>query len=420
MQQPPASDRERALVSVVIPNYNHAPYVGDAIRSVLAQTYRPCEIVVVDDGSTDESRDVIAAFGDRVRFVRQGNRGLSAARNSGIMASTGVLIGVLDADDMYEPDYLSTLVPALQANPDAAGIYCGYRFVDHENHPLPQIESRPVVADRLFGALLDGNFLVPESMLLRRTCYDDIGLFDESLRSCEDWDVWLRVAKAHTVLHSARILTRHRVLPGSMSANPERMLRHRLAVLGKHVGKEPVGPDPLGADPEARQRSRAYARAYLGGCVEYLQYGDRTQALHCFQRMAVIAPELLTETETFYQLGCGDQPKGWMGDLSSVDVRRNGEALQWMMDAAFDGADTGCGVRQYRRKANATASLALGTLAYGARQCGEARRWLSRAVWADPTVVFQPRWASLWLKSLLGDRLLDWLRVTRHRLASSA
>jgi hypothetical protein len=91
-----------------------------------------------------------------------------------------------------------------------------------------------------------------------------------------------------------------------------------------------------------------------------------------------------------------------------------------MLDAAFDGADTGGGVRQYRRKANATASLALGTLAYGARQVGEARRWLSRAVWADPTVVFQPRWASLWLKSLLGGRLLDWLRVTRHRLASSA
>jgi glycosyltransferase involved in cell wall biosynthesis len=420
MPPPVPADRESPRVSVIIPNYNHARYVGDAIRSVLAQSYRSHEIIVVDDGSTDDSRDVITAFGDQVRYLPQENSGLSAARNAGIMASTGALLGVLDADDMYEPDYLSTLVPALQAAPDAAGIYCGYRFVDEANRPLPQIECREVAPDRLFGALLDGNFLVPESILLRRRCYDEVGLFDEALRSCEDWDVWLRVTRAHRILHSGRILTRHRVLPHSMSANPDRMLSHRLAVLRKHVGPEPADALSIGGAVEGDIGRRAYGRAHLAGCVEYLQVGDQARALHCFRRMAAVFPDLLVETDTFYQLGCGDQPKGWMGDLSSVHVSRNGETLHGMLDAVFDDPEMGSRVRPHRRQAYATAAVTMGMLAYGARQCGEARRWLSRAMRTDPTLLWRPRWATLWMKSLLGARMLDWIspRTTGRRHSS--
>jgi hypothetical protein len=403
------ADSAPPRVSVVIPNYNHARYVGDAIRSVLAQSYRSYELLVVDDGSTDDSRDVIASFGDQVRHLSQQNRGLSAARNAGILAATGELVGVLDADDMYEPDYLSTLVPALQAAPDAAGIYCGYRFVDEANRPLPQIECREVAADRLFAALLDGNFLVPESMLLRRRCYDEVGLFDEALRSCEDWDVWLRVARTQRILHSGRILTRHRVLPHSMSANPDRMLSQRLAVLRKHVGQEPADAPAVGGAAEGDSGRRAYGRAHLAGCVEYLQVGDQARALHCFRRMAAVFPDLLIEMDTFYQIGCGDQPKGWMGDLSSVHVSRTGETLRGMLDVVFDDPELGSRVRPYRRQAYATASVTMGTLAYGARQCGEARRWLARAMRTDPTVLWRPRWATVWMKSLLGARMLDWI-----------
>ena len=221
MQKPVEQD---PLVSIIIPNYNHAQYVGDAIWSVLTQEYRNFEIIVVDDGSTDNSRDVITQFGDKVQYIHQKNAGLSAARNTGIKASKGVLIGVLDADDMYESIFLSTLVVTLQENPDADGVYCGYQFVDHKNNLLPQIEARPVDHDKLYDALLDGNFFVPESIFLRRYVYDNVGLFDETLRACEDWDVWLRVTKKYKIVHSPNILTRHRILPGSMSTDPQRML----------------------------------------------------------------------------------------------------------------------------------------------------------------------------------------------------
>src|SRR6476661_4776701 len=94
----------RPLVSILIPNFNHAPYLGDAIGSVLAQSYDNVEVIVIDDGSTDASRAVAARFGNRIRYIWQENRGLSAARNRGIRAATGEYIGLLDADDLYEPD----------------------------------------------------------------------------------------------------------------------------------------------------------------------------------------------------------------------------------------------------------------------------------------------------------------------------
>ena len=408
MQKPVEQD---PLVSVIIPNYNHAQYVGDAIWSVLTQEYRNFEIIVVDDGSTDNSREVIAQFGDKVQYIHQKNAGLSAARNTGIKASKGVLIGVLDADDMYESIFLSTLVVTLQENPDADGVYCGYQFVDHKNNLLPQIEARPVDHDKLYDALLDGNFFVPESIFLRRYVYDNVGLFDETLRACEDWDVWLRVTKKYKIVHSPNILTRHRILPGSMSTDPQRMLTYRLAVLKKHVGDEPVGNGSSVAH-------RAYGRAYLGSCVEYLQYGNTDRAYECFQKLANIYPVLLTELDTFYQLGCGDQPKGSMGDLASLNVKRNSVPLLLMMTSLFSDSRTGKDVRLLERAASAKAYFALGMLAYGTREFRESRWFFARAVFTDFKYLFNRELTSRWVKSLMSPKLVDFLKNFRHRLAA--
>jgi hypothetical protein len=404
-------DRVEPLVSVIIPNYNHAQYVGDAIRSVLAQTYHNYEIIVVDDGSTDNSRAEVARFGNKVNYIYKTNAGLSAARNTGFKASKGSFIGVLDADDMYEPEYLSTLVTALQENPDAAGIYCGYQFVDHVNHPLPQIEARPMESGKLYSALLDGNFFVPESIFLRRKVYEDVGLFDETLRACEDWDVWLRATKKYKIIHSPKILTRHRVLPGSMSTDPLRMLHNRLAVLKKHVGDEPA----VSGDSETH---RAYGRAYLGSCIEYLQYGSPERAYQCFQTMANICPSLLTEIDTFYQLGCGDQPKGSMGDLTTLNVKRNSVPLVTMMTSLFIDTLTVNDVKRLQRASHAKAYHTLGILAYNTREFSDARRFLSQAFLNDAKLVLKPQVLSMWFKTLLGPKFIDLLKSGKRRLES--
>lgn len=408
MQKP--VERE-PLVSIIIPNYNHAQYVGDAIGSVLGQDYSNYEIIVVDDGSTDDSREVIAQFGEQVQYIHKINAGLSAARNTGIKASRGSLIGVLDADDMYEPHFLSTLISALQENPDADGVYCGYQFVDHVNHLLPQIEARAVAHDQLHDALLDGNFFVPESIFLRRYVYDTVGLFDENLRACEDWDVWLRVTKKYKIIHSPQILTRHRVLPGSMSTDPQRMLIARLAVLKKHAGDEPTNGG-------AAMLHRVYGRAYLGSCVEYLQYGSKDRAFECFQKMANVCPTLLTELDTFYQLGCGDQPKGSMGDLASLNVKRNSVPLLLMMNSLFVDSETSNETRQLKRTASAKAYFALGMLAYGTREFREARRFFTRAIFADLNYIFNRELTSRWIKSLMSPKVVDLLKDLHQRFAA--
>ncbi len=110
-------ERDNPLVSIIIPNFNHGPFIADAIRCVLNQDYRSFEIIVVDDGSTDNSREVVAEFGEQVHYIWQENQGLSAARNTGIQAAKGAYIALLDADDMYEPNFLSTLMKALQEDP---------------------------------------------------------------------------------------------------------------------------------------------------------------------------------------------------------------------------------------------------------------------------------------------------------------
>ena len=276
------------LVSVVIPNYNHAQFVGDAIRSVLDQDYSNFEIIVVDDGSTDDSRAVVAQFGNRVQYIWQENQGLSAARNTGIRAAQGVYIAVLDADDLYEPGFLSALVSLLDAHPEADGVYCGYQFVDERNRLLPQREARLLPDGELYAALLDGNFLVPESVLVRRVCYEEVGGFDHTLTALEDWDMWLRITRDFTLVGTDQVLIRHRILSGSMSTDPTRMHLNRLAVLEKHLGPEPDGM--IDANGDTR---RAYGRTYLVSCIEYLQVGDTAQAYRCLQSMANVCPDLL-------------------------------------------------------------------------------------------------------------------------------
>jgi tetratricopeptide (TPR) repeat protein len=313
---------------------------------------------------------------------------------------------------MYEPMFLDTLVDALKTDPSADGIYCGYQFVDQENNLLPQIENRPVPSDELYGALLDGNFFVPESIFLRRYVYDDVGLFDEALRACEDWDVWLRVTKKFKIIHSPAILTRHRILAGSMSTDPLRMLIARLAVLKKHVGGEPLIGD-------SSIVHRAYGRAYLGSCVEYLQYGDPDRAYECFQKMANICPELLVEVDTYYQLGCGDQPKGRMGDMTSLNVKRNSIPLLVMMKSLNVDAGTSEAVKRLERASYAKAYHSLGLLAYNTREFKDARNFFLRAMLNDFRLFFNRQILSLSFKSLLGPRAIDSLKDIRKRAVSN-
>lgn len=402
--------RRSPLVSVVIPNYNHAKYLGDAIASVLNQTFRDFEIIVVDDGSTDNSREVVAQFGDQVQYIWQHNSGLSAARNTGIGRSRGEFIAVLDADDMYEPDFLSVLVPILEADADAGAVYCGYRFVDESNRSLPQVEARLIPPERLYQALVDGNFLVPESILVRKICYDTLGLFDVHFRACEDVDMWLRIADRYKVLGVTNILTRHRILPHSMSTDPSRQTENRLAVIEKHFGPKPQ------IDQEwSETQRRAYGQAYLASSVEYLQAQMLDRAYESFKNMGVSCPSLLTRLNTFYELGCGDQPKGYRGDFASLNLVSNSRRLIEMLDRFFEEGKSLSDFSHLRRAAYSQSYFALSLLFYGSRHFAEARRYLLCAVFSDWRLLLNRTFVSSLFKSFVHPKIIDWYRARRWR-----
>lgn len=398
-----SKNKSNPLVSVIIPNFNHAQYLGDAIRSVLDQSYANVEVIVVDDGSTDQSRAVAAQFGDRILYLYQTNRGLSAARNTGIQAARGEYIGLLDADDLYEPHFVSTMLVALQSDPTAAGVFCGYQFVDQQNRPLPQVEARQVPNEQLYETLLDGNFFVPESILVHRSCYISAGHFDETLRACEDWDMWLRISRQYKIIGTNLVLTRHRVLAGSMSSDPTRMIQNRMAVLDKHIG-----PPPTQRTQANARVCRAYGEAYLISTVEYLQFGDQQQAYACLRQGVQLYPDLLGQLRTFFELGCGSQPKGQRGNFVTLDLEHNWRTLTELLNQLCH--EQMIEPEQSPKQIGALAHFALGLLAYGAGNFALTRGHLLRALIKAPHLRNNRQLLSTLVKALMGTRLIAWLK----------
>ncbi|MDX1524231.1 MAG: glycosyltransferase family 2 protein, partial [Anaerolineae bacterium] len=169
-------------VSIIMPTYNHQYLIGKSIRSVLDQYYDNWELIIVDDESPDDTASAVKSFTDeRIHYIRQDNKGLPGARNTGLSKATGNFIALLDGDDLIAPHYLKTLVKLLQENPDFDAVYCRAQFIDSRGNLLPQLSGRPVPPDKLYLQLLKANFLTPNCVLAYRRCYEAVGLFDTSI-----------------------------------------------------------------------------------------------------------------------------------------------------------------------------------------------------------------------------------------------
>jgi glycosyltransferase involved in cell wall biosynthesis len=229
-------------VSVVVPAYNAAATVAASVRSALGQTVGSLEVIVVDDGSTDDTAAVVTelARGEaRVRLVSQANAGLPAARNAGIRAARGRFVAFLDSDDLLLPRYLSLAAEALDADPGAALAYTDALVFDPVSGRVRErtamARSRPPVpapADRdgFLYELLQRNFVFVATVV-RRTVLEQLGGFDASLRSAEDYDLWLRILLAgHRAVCVPGTLALYRKHPGQMSRNLALMSENVLAV----------------------------------------------------------------------------------------------------------------------------------------------------------------------------------------------
>jgi len=242
-EQPVASDRSgtemaasvpAARVSVVIPTYNSSGRLGEAIESVLAQTYKDLEIVVIDDGSTDDTESVARSFGNRVWYFKQANQGAGAARNAGIKSSRGEYIAFLDADDLWCAEKLDQQIPLLEQDPQLGLVYSDWSVVSDDGVIEDSyLQKVPSASGYVFDELVQRGFILTSGVVVRRACLDDVGDFDNSLSIAQDYDLWLRICYRWKVAVVEKPLVTKRSWHGSLSSNLEKTAIERITLFEK-------------------------------------------------------------------------------------------------------------------------------------------------------------------------------------------
>jgi glycosyltransferase involved in cell wall biosynthesis len=256
---------ERQAVSVVIPTYNRRDLVRDAIESVLGQSDPPYEVIVVDDGSADDTASVVRGFGEKVRYERIARGGVSAARNVGVVLSRGNWIAFLDSDDLWLPDKLSIQMRFLADRPqyricqtEEVWIRDGRRVNPKRYHEKPQ--------GYCFDRLLERCLVSPSAVVLKRSLLDEVGGFDEEMPACEDYDLWLRIGcrNALGLVRDALVIKRggHE---DQLSRSVPSLDRWRIRALEKILRS---GQLTSSQAHQAWSVLREKCRVYAGGCVK--------------------------------------------------------------------------------------------------------------------------------------------------------
>jgi len=199
----------RDSVSVVIPTYNYGRFITAAINSVLAQTSRPSEIIVVDDGSTDNTTEIVSNFGDRVKYVRQENAGVCAARNRGVAESKADHIAFIDADDVWQPTFLEKMLERFSKDDTVGLVHCGMREFDHvTGRTLRTHVGEKGSLERLL--LWESVNVTGSVIAVSRKAFDEAGGFDPKMKVGEDWDFCYRVAQKFTIEFVPEVLVDYR------------------------------------------------------------------------------------------------------------------------------------------------------------------------------------------------------------------
>lgn len=270
-------------VTVVIIAYNTRDFVEVAIDSVLRQTFRQLELVVVEDGSDDGTRALVAGIDDpRVRYLRQENAGPSAARNLGIRASSGELIAFLDSDDWWEPAKLERQVAALSAHPECGWAFSGARQVTEFGQVMD--EGLPQVSGHVLRHMLPVNCVTgsSSSVIVRRRLLESVGGFDETLRYSEDWDLWLRLAASSPVCTVREIDVNLLSRQNSAGKKTELIRQGARFVVERAFATI--------AKSESDLRRFAISRIEATASVDHATLGNRGAALKALGKAIILAP----------------------------------------------------------------------------------------------------------------------------------
>ena len=371
MTPPTASSAERPLVSVVVPTYNRADLLRATIDSVLAQTWRPLELIVVDDGSTDGTPELLASYGDRLRAIRQANAGGTAARNAGTRAARGAFLTWLDHDDLMLPAKIERQMAVFGERPELGLVHCGYHRIDKDGRLLDVVTGLPDGDVR--ARLVCGCFVWSGAPLVRRECLDQVGLFDETVWS-SDADMWLRIALAGWEWGCVQQpLGEYRILADSTMADVARTERLDMAIL-----------DRIFADPrlpaEARaMRSAAYFNQRFWLATRYYTIGRWADAARNLADALRWRPSFLRDTDDVVA-----QVAGAAMDPRVADPVRFVHAFLDHLPAAA------AMIARERARITATVHLRLAFREYAHGRLDAARTALANALALDAGLVRRP------------------------------
>lgn len=263
------------LVSVIIPTYNSANYVTNAVDSVLAQTFTDLEVIVVDDGSTDDTREALSRYAAPVRYLHQDNAGVSVARNLGIAESRGRYVAFLDADDTWMAHKLERQLQALDNSHEMGVSYSAHLVVDDVLRPVAVHGSQrwsSALEDLLYKGNVVGSIC---TVLVEHSLLKQVGGFDPELSQCADWDMWIRLARHTEFLYIDEPLVTYRQHDNNMSRGIPLLEKDSLRVLEKGFSHAAT-PDKLRA-----RAGRAFGRQWMVVAGSYFQAGRYFDFLRC-------------------------------------------------------------------------------------------------------------------------------------------
>ncbi len=386
-------------VSIIIPVYNQAQYLDTAIQSVLSQTYRDYEIIVVNDGSTDNTAEVACRYRDQIHYIFQENQGLAGARNTGIRAAVGNFIALLDSDDLWLEHYLERMIALTEENPQVCVYYCAAYCVNEEGSLMEQIVGyRDIKPTALFAQILRSNFIIPSTVLIRKAIIDQAACFDMSLRSCEDWDLWLRLlASGNFFVGCPDVLVKYRIHSKSLSANVSKMQSSYSSVVEKHFGLD----DGL-YDVWDEMKQFAYGGLYrymLLTNIQRLGDWDHPQLLH---KAILSDPFVGSDLDFFYELALGNQPVGYRGSDQQLELMKNAEKIEKLLVKLFHIEPVEY-IQEHVHVICGTAFKAIGLAAYNTDQFALCRKYLIAAIKHQPVLLVKEKWIlGNILKSFLG------------------
>ena len=277
--------RKAPAVTVVIPAYNASRYIAQALDSVQAQTFSDYEVIVVNDGSSDsdELEQILRSHPLPIIYLSQENKGVSAARNAAIRIAKGEFYAQLDADDQWTPDYLEVQLQILFENPDVALVYPNATIIADESDVEREfMDVSSSEGEVNFESLVRQRCVVMTCVTARMNAIREAGMFDESLRSCEDFDLWLRIARnVGRIVYHRRKLAIYRRHQGSLSSDRVWMVRHLLAVYEKCASTFDLTPAEREILNQEITHNRAMLRLFEG--KRALSEGGATTALVHFK-----------------------------------------------------------------------------------------------------------------------------------------